>query len=317
MNAQPSRPTDAPPAATLRAAEAELVVRGRWLRQAMIRDEEWTPGAVVDSPEALIGQARACRPRADLLVFAQKLPATEPHFTGYHMEWDNVAAVSTASYEAWLNSVSRKLRQDLNRAKRKGLDVRLADFDDALVRGIVSIYNETPIRQKRRFIHYGKSVDETRRVNATYLDRADFIGAYVDDDLVGLIKLVYIGGTARIMQIIAKESHQDCRPTNALIATAIETAAARHCTHLIYGKYTYFNKTDSSIVQFKRRNGFTEFRLPRYVVPLTGKGAMALTLNLHQGYRHLAPEKLTYTLLDVREKLLRRIERRRGTQRVD
>ena len=43
----------------------------------------------------------------------------------------------------------------------------------AFSRGISNVYNETPIRQGRKFWHYGKSFDQVKAANATYLDRSE------------------------------------------------------------------------------------------------------------------------------------------------
>ena len=47
--------------------------------------------------------------------------------------------------------------------------MRRVPFDDALVRGISRIYDETPTRQGRRFWHYGKDLDAAKaRLTETF-----------------------------------------------------------------------------------------------------------------------------------------------------
>src|SRR5438105_12129543 len=41
---------------------------------------------------------------------------------------------------------------------------------EELARGIWEIYNETPIRQGRKFFNYGKTLDTVRREASTFLD---------------------------------------------------------------------------------------------------------------------------------------------------
>jgi hypothetical protein len=68
--------------------------------------------------------------------------------------------------------------------------MREAPFDDKLVAGIWEIYNESPIRQRRRFPHYGKDLETVRREEATFLDSSVFIGAFFVDKLIVFVKLV-------------------------------------------------------------------------------------------------------------------------------
>jgi hypothetical protein len=132
--------------------------------------------------------------------------------------------------------------------------MRVIPFTDDFVRAIMDIYDETPVRQGRLFWHYHKNFDEAKRANATYLERSEFVGAYLGDELVGFLKIVYVDRIARLMQIIAKDANRGQRPTNALIAKAVELAAARGCSLLTFGKYRYSQGADG-VTAFKSRNG--------------------------------------------------------------
>ena len=70
------------------------------------------------------------------------------------------------------------------------LSLREVPFDDVLVKGIWEIYNETPVRQGREFPHYGKDLETVHREEATFLDRSVFIGAFLQERLIGFVKLV-------------------------------------------------------------------------------------------------------------------------------
>ena len=96
--------------------------------------------------------------------------------------------------------------------------VREVPFDDAFVRGISAIYNESPIRQGKPFWHYGKDFEAVRRMNGTFMDRSIFIGAFFQDSLIGFVKLVSDEdrGQAGLMQIVSMIQHRDKAPTNAL-----------------------------------------------------------------------------------------------------
>jgi hypothetical protein len=127
--------------------------------------------------------------------------------------------------------------------------------------------------------------------------------------LIGFIKLVHMGKIASILHIVSKGHHQDRRPTNALLAKAVEVCSERKQSHLLYGKYTYGKKTDSSLTEFKRRNGFEKIPIPRYYIPLTNKGRLIIKLKLHLGLLGILPPRLISFLLKLRSEaytLLRR-----------
>jgi hypothetical protein len=73
---------------------------------------------------------------------------------------------------------------------------------------------------------------------------------------------------------------------------------------LVYGKYFYGNKKQSSLVEFKQRSGFEPLHYPRYFVPLTLKGRIALRLRLHRGLLGILPEPVITTLITARRKAL-------------
>ena len=155
------------------------------------------------------------------LAFARPLPACEPCYP-YHFDWDNAAIVRTVDFADWWESLPQETRKNVRRSQRRGVEVRPVVFCDEFVRGISKIYNETPIRQGRRFWHYGKSFEQVKSANATYLDRSEFIGAFLDGKLIGFMKFVVVNNVARIMQILSLDAHTDKRPTNALLAKAVE-----------------------------------------------------------------------------------------------
>ena len=185
------------------------------------------------------------------------------------------------------------------KAAKRGLVVRVVPFTDDFVRGIMEIYDETPVRQGRLFWHYKKGFDEVKRANSTYVERSDFVGAYVGDELVGFLKIVYVDRFARLMQIIAKDAQRNRRPMNALIAKAVEVIDAKGCSLLTYGNFRYAQGADS-VTAFKVRNGFEEIMVPKYYVPLTAKGKLALRMHLHHGVRAWVPNPVRQALKRAR-----------------
>lgn len=292
----------------LKGDRATLIASGRGLRIASIFDEEWVLDEAIGNPEQLLAILEDSPLKADIFTFAQRVPDSTPWFD-YQMEWDNSAVVSITSFKEWWESLPQESRKNVRRGEKRGVSARTAPFDDALVAGIKQIYDETPTRQGRAFWHYGKTLDEVKRANATYLERSEFVGAYLGDELIGFIKMVYVGNVARIMQILSKNAHADKRPPNILLTKAIEVCAQRGMRYFIYGQYYYGNKGHTPITEFKRRNGFEEIRTPRYYVPLTLKGRAALSLNLHRGVKNLLPGSITNTLLDLRARVYARRDR--------
>lgn len=276
-----------------------VIATGRWLKIAAVVDEELLEGNSVANPTFFVRQLKNAELKADILTFAQKLPDTAPKYL-YHLEWDNFAVIPITSFpEWWEKRVAYDVRKAVKRARKLGVEVRLAEFNDTLVRGMCNIYNESPVRQGKPFWHYQKDFETVKRENSTYLERSGFIGAYYEGELIGFIRMIYVGTIATTLQVISQKKHSDKKPTNALIAKAVEICEQRGVSHLVYGSYVY-NDPNSSLTEFKRRNGFEEVLLPRYYVPLTFKGAIALKLNLHHRLADHIPLSLRTRLRKMR-----------------
>lgn len=277
-----------------------IVRQGGLVSIAAIHDEEWLSQRLLEAPAKVIASIKEAGLGADLFTFAQRIPDTTPHHS-YPWEWDNAAVVPITTYEDWWEKrLPQESRRNVRLAGKRGVVVRLAEFDDAFVKGIQGIYDEAPVRQGKRFWHYGKDFDTVKRENGTYREQSDFIGAYLNDEMIGFLKLVRVDHICSIMQILAKAAHMDKRTTNALLAKAVEVAAERKASHLMYCKYVYSSNDESPLTEFKRRNGFEAMRFPRYYVPLTAKGALAFKLRFHHGLKGWIPPKVLPYLLDLR-----------------
>ncbi|MGE4056584.1 MAG: hypothetical protein AB7F99_17475, partial [Vicinamibacterales bacterium] len=202
------------------------------------------------------------------------------------------------TYEEWWKSqINNKTRNLVVKSRKKGVVVRQVEFDDAFVRGITAIFNETPIRQERPFLHYGKSEATIRRQFARYLFREEILGAYAGDELIGFVMMAYAGSFATLTQIISLIRHRDKSPNNALIAAAVERCAARKVPALAYALWPRGPLRD-----FKKHNGFEPVMVPRYYVPLTTKGRIALRFKLHRHPVELLPEPAIERLRATRSK---------------
>ena len=253
-----------------------IVVRGRHLRIARLEDEM---DRDLTDPQGVIERLRRDkRVRADIFTFIQRIPDTEPRYD-YLKEWDSCAGMEYGTYENWHeNIIDSQGRKKLRKAEKRGVSVRLAEYNDEFVRGIEDIYNETPIRQGKPFRHYRMPFDEVKRANATHLDKSEFIGAYFESKLIGFVKLVYSDRIARTEQVLSKIEHRDKAPTNALLAKAVELCALRKIPFFTYGVWS-----QGTLGEFKKSIGFVRYDFPRYFVPLNFKGRLAITLDRLMG----------------------------------
>ena len=278
------------------------MVDGRWLRIAHVRDEEVAENAAIDDLTSFLARLGESKLGADIFSFRQKLLDGIQRLN-VPVYWENLAVIPITSYsEWWEKRLSQDARRNVRRAEKRGVRIELVQFDDNLVRHIKSIYDETPVRQGRRFWHYGKTPEQVRAENGTYLERSEFLAAYLGEEMIGFIKLIYVDGAASISQILSKNAHYDKRPANALIARAVELCEARGKSHLIYCNYNYGEANNSSLTEFKRRSGFEKLSVPRYYVPLTKRGALAVRLNLHRGIRERLPAGIVVPLLKLRSR---------------
>jgi hypothetical protein len=287
----------------LDVGRTRIVVTGKWLEIASVHNEEWADGPLEDPGacvQALKGRKKGSL-RADIFTFSQKLPKTVPEYS-YPMEWDSVAAIKISNYGDWWEKLPQVTRKNVRRSQKRGVEVSVRELDDSLIRDVVELTNDSSIRQGKRFVHYGKDFDQTKKDQSTFLDRSDFICAYSGNVLIGLLKLVYGGELASILQFLPKASEQDKRPANALIAKAVEICEAKGVSYLVYGLFNYGNKRHSSLLEFKIRNGFEEFLVPRFYAPLTKWGAFCIRSNLHRGLVGFLPDGVIRAAVDVRAK---------------
>lgn len=280
-----------------------VVTAGTLIKIAAIHDEEWQEEELLPDPESFVQELKNRSERVDLFTFSEKLPQITPRYS-YFVEWDNVAAMPITSYKDWWeNRIEYDVRKAVKKAAKLGVVVKTMPYDDAFVEGIKSIYDEAPMRQGKRFWHYGKDIQTIKAENGTYLDRSEYIGAYHQNEMIGFIKMVYVGKVGSTMQVISKQKHHDKRPTNALIAKAVELCEEKGMSYFVYAKYSYGSGAPSTLTEFKRRNGFESMPLPRYYVPLTPMGHGALAVGLHLGVRNLLPDRVSAFLLKLRSKL--------------
>jgi len=279
-----------------------VVVTGSAIQVAEVFDAYWLEAATLPDPAHVAKQLAQVSRRPDLFRFEQRAPESRPMFP-FHFELENVAAIPISTHEEWFQKqISSASRRNVRTSEKKGVTVRVCAFDEAYVRGIMSVSDESPIRAGRRYWHYGKDFATVEKEQGTYRERATFFAAYVGDEMVGYLKMVWDTHTAAIMQIVSKMQFRDRRPNNALLSEAVRQCVARGVQHLLYERYVYGTKEDSSLTRFKRENGFVRIDLPCYYVPLTMKGRLALAAGLHKNVKDRLPQWLTKQLLAARDK---------------
>jgi hypothetical protein len=284
----------------MRVCGKEIKVTGRLLRVARLDADKYQ--FLEDDPEQVLDGLRNCGVRVDLFTFMQRLPDTTPKYK-YPMEWDNFAALPLTTFEHWwTRQINDKTRNMVRRACKKGAVVREVPFSDELVRGIWEIYNECPIRQGRRFQHYGKDLQTVYREEATYLERSIFIGAFLGEKLIGFVKLVSdeTRTQAGLMNIVSLIDERDKAPTNALVAEAVRACASRGIPYLVYSNFSYGKKKSDGLSDFKEHNAFQRIDVPRYYVPLTRLGSAAFRLGLHHRMVDYFPERFASKFREIR-----------------
>jgi hypothetical protein len=280
--------------ATMEINGEKVMVEGKILRIAKL-EQEWCDDA--GDPEILADALRKTADGPDILTFTQRLPDLKPKYD-YQMELESMAVLPIKSYALWWEKqIERQARNKIRKAQKSGVVVRLTDFDDRLVHGMTSIFNETPIRQGRRFLHYGKDFQTIKRQFSRFLFREEIFGAYLGEELVGFIFLADAGRYAFLGQIISKIARRDLAPNNALLAKAVERCAERGFPYLVYALWL-----DDSLGDFKRSNGFQRVDLPRYFVPLTKKGKLALKFGFHRGWKEAVPKQISRPLKKLRRR---------------
>ena len=254
-------------------------------------------------PREISAGLRKCGKRVDLFTFMDRLPGSAQRFD-FPMELDNLAAIRITTFDNWwMNQLGFKARNKAKQAGKKGVVLRQVPFDDDLADAIWQIYNETPVRQGRHFPHFGKSLEQVRAESATYLENSVFIGAFLENKMIGFVKILFdgLGAQAGLLNIVSLIAHRDKAPTNALVAEAVRICADRGVSFLTYSNFSYGKKEQDSLSDFKERNAFERIDVPRYFVPLTPLGRAALKFGLHHDIKDRLPQSVSEKLRQIRQ----------------
>ena len=218
-------------------------------------------------------------------------PTTYPQSTWIKTD-DNVGLLEIKSYDEWLQAIGKKTRNMVRRAEKSGIKVTVIEASDKLAEGIWKIYNETPIRQARAFTHYGESIQTV--TGHMYDDKNNtFIGAYLGEELVGFIQILYGDNIAIVSNILSLQAHWGKAVNNALLAKAVEVCTSKGQRWLMYGRIG----NNPSLDKFKENNGFVRVQIVRYYIPLSSKGRLAVRLGLHRELKDSLPDAVKYPLI--------------------
>lgn len=267
----------------------EVAVKGRLVRTARLR-HEWCD--FLDDPCAAAAELKAKR-HADLFTFVTDIGDSRSH--PFHRESASIAVLPVESYDAWWEVIGKKKRNQIRKAQKSGVELRVAALDHEFARGVEALYNECPVRQGRRFCHYHQSASEIEDELSSFIDRSLLVGAYVNGRMAGFMKLYRAEHALRVVHILALLCERDKCVMDALIGKAVELCVQLHHDFLHYGSWT-----DSGIGAFRMKHGFERMEVPRYFAPLNWRGQLILSLNLHHPLRERLPKHMVETLVGLR-----------------
>jgi len=284
------RPVDVP---GVQVHQKRLIIQGRFLTVVRLKDEWYDE---LENPELTVHSLKTSEPVADLFTFWQRLPDTAPTYS-YHYEPEVLSAVPLKDFQHWWEKqIGSDTRKKAKRPEKRGVEIRVVTLDDEFVRGVMGVFNETPVRRGRPFWHYGKDFETLKKGLSRDLDRSKFIGAYDGGNLVGFVKLNCAPGRfANPGLIVSKLEARKKYVNNALIAKSVELCCQEGIPFLAYTTWRR-----GSQAEFLMRNGFQRITVPRYWIPLTPKGNVALKVGLHRGIRSYIPDPLLTALRELR-----------------
>jgi hypothetical protein len=273
----------------------EVQVTGKFVKILRLRSEHHV---LIDDPRRFAEAVKRSGLRVDIVTFVQAIDSSAPEY-GFHWEPERLAVLRITTYDDWFNNVLYvKPRNMLRKALKSGIDVQLIEFSHSLLIGIKDVYDEVPIRQGKPNRHYGKDLKTLELEHSTFLDRSQFIAVYLAGEMIGFAKVTFSQGCGIVMNFLSKVRHRDKATNNAILAKVVEICAERSIRLLVYGHCG--GGGTHGLDQFKASNGFESVTIPRYFVPLTPLGRLALRAGLHRELKHLFPKRVIEAAADVR-----------------
>src|SRR5437867_3491267 len=114
----------------MRICDRDVIIRGQLVRIASPELDKYEP---LKDPQSMLDGLRKSGSRIDLFTFMQLMPETSPKHA-YPMEWDNLAVLPVSTFDHWWShQISSYPRNRARQAGKRGVVLREAAFDDALV----------------------------------------------------------------------------------------------------------------------------------------------------------------------------------------
>ena len=153
----------------IKVNNCEIISRGIFPRIATVFDDFLNPNYIKD-PKPYIHAINNKR-MADIFSFLGKIDDSDSKsyniFTdenNVHIEHDFLAAIRIKTYDDWLRcDIKKQTRKRIKKSKKIGISVKRVDLDSNLIEDITKIFNETPVRQGRKFWHYGKDFEQSQK----------------------------------------------------------------------------------------------------------------------------------------------------------
>jgi len=298
------------PVPAMQIGGKRLVIQGRFLKVARLR-EEWYDE--LGDPELIISALKRYSSLPDVFTFWQRLPDIAPIYS-YYSEPEVLSAIPLKDFQHWWDKqIKSDTRKKAKRAEKRGVEIKVVLLDDVFVREIMEIFNESPVRRGKPFWHYGKSFETVKEELSRDLGTSKFIGAYDQGNLVGFVKLVYAPGRfANPGLIVSKLEARKKYVNNALLAKSVELCCQDRLPYLTYTRWRRGTQAE-----FLIRHGFEKTLVPRYWIPLTSKGRIALKLGFHRDVRARIPDGLMRALQNLRGAFYNTLHRSHRRQHVE
>jgi hypothetical protein len=217
-------------------------------------------------------------------------PAKDNLFT----DLEPMALLTINTYDKWQATITHNARWQTKKARKMGLTSQIVQVDDAFLKSAQKIYNETPVRQGRRYTGYGLSLDYLRN-KYSIMDNSEIIGVFYQNEMIGLMWIGFGDRVAAVKSFVSLLSYRNKYPNDLLIDSAVQRCLERGYNYLTYWNMGYNPGLDF----FKKSHGFKVFKVPRYYFPITSKGELALKLNMYRPLDRTIPKRIVQAFLPV------------------
>lgn len=285
--------------------DATILSPQRPMAMASLLDEDYLDGEIVD-----LGSLKTFLAGLDSPPWFFRY-STLAHLGacagGGTFDVDNRSCLRVEDPDYWGKKVVAKdVRESLRRIRREGVEVREMPFNASSCEDISTLFNESPIRQGKRYWHYGKSAAQIQEELSPLASRSLYVGAYHRGRLVGFTQVVRLEsiGVLRTVHVLGSLVSRKVRPVTAMIDWMVRYGWENGFQRIVYGKHDYGNASNDSLTAFKSRHGFRSEPLRIDYHCLCPQGAWYLAAGLHRNLREMTPRHLALFLKKARSRLI-------------